>query len=129
MVGWVRPRRESARAHILEQVGIGKRTVLWCLQRPDVERDRRPATRRDDPVDQELRGRHVAVLGSGRRTAWNTASMLSAVSKRARAALVSAMVCAFGRPLPRGEAEMSASEGIVSANDFFYCSAETTGLC
>jgi hypothetical protein len=44
------------------------------------------------------------------RKLWSEAS----VSKRARADLVSAMVSAFGRPLPYGEAEMSVAERVAA---------------
>ena len=48
--------------HLVKQVGIGERTVLGRLQRPDVERHRRAAPRWYDAIDQELGRRHVAVL-------------------------------------------------------------------
>src|SRR5829696_1178343 len=55
MVIW----REAARADVAEQVGIGEGTILWRLQRPNVERHRCSAARGYDPIDQELGGRHV----------------------------------------------------------------------
>ena len=67
--------------------------VLRRLQRPNVERYRRPSARGDDAIDQELGCRHVASCAAAVSTDSNTASMLSAasVSKRARAALVKVM--------------------------------------
>ena len=52
-----------------------------------------PRRKGNDAIDQELGGRHVAVLRGGRQHRLKTASMLSAasVSKRARAALVKVM--------------------------------------
>ena len=58
-------RREPASADVVEQVGIGEGAVLWRLQRPDVERHRRAAAGGDDAINQELGGRHVAVLRGG----------------------------------------------------------------
>ncbi len=59
-------RREPAGPDVVEQVGVAQGAVLWRLQRPNVKRDWRSAGRRYDAIDEELGGRHVAVL-RGRR--------------------------------------------------------------
>ena len=59
--------REPAGADVVEQIGIGEGAVFGRLQRPNVERHRRPAARGYDAIDQELRGRHVSVLRSSRQ--------------------------------------------------------------
>ena len=64
-----------------------------------------------DAIDQELGGRHVAVLRGGRqhRLEHSLDAPAASVSKRARAALVSVTVSSFGRPRPRCGTAMSAS--------------------